>query len=266
MMTSDEYENRAWELYSNEKCLAAAELLQEAIGIYTNNLDLREHLVIALVYGGEFAEAVRQARDYQSIGGNAVAVRVFQAIALIKLGRKLAALAVLRSLEDEEFLRLGDGIRAMLNLTTIAGDESLRDQVAELGLKLARRLAAQYPDEVEPEFAIGFFMETGGASPELCLPYVREAVRRAPERHDFRGMLAYLLLNLHREDEALAELEKIPIDEIDSENLKKMANLYLERDLHEKAEVCLARLVEIEEKASDEKFNFEESPSSDVQS
>jgi tetratricopeptide (TPR) repeat protein len=235
-------------LFCADKEIEAADLLREGVSSYPCNLDLWEHLLICLGNAHEYGEFLATYRKYLAMGGKAIPVRVWHAISLKQVGKPDAAVTEVESIEQEDRLELNDGIQAMRCLISLARPKKTRAAVSALGLKIAQKLVALYPDEAAPQFAIGFWMSTPRKCSKKALACLARAVELAPERHDFRSYHANCLYEMKRYPEALTEWEKIPLGEIDCQTaLGRMVALYESVEAHEKAAACQARLKKTEE-------------------
>jgi tetratricopeptide (TPR) repeat protein len=203
--TSEEYDERAHDLYNDGDYDGALETLKEGLALYPDAVELYVGLGYARLAREEFAWA-RQAFDH-ALGmepGHEDAM-VGMGEVLLRLGRSSEALRLF-----DEVTRMGfdDDVELMLTMGRALYREGLHARARDA----FARLAAARPDSAEAAAALAYALhrlgDEVGASRQL-----RRALRIAPDLHEARVYLGHVLYDRGDSVGALREFERVPPSE-----------------------------------------------------
>ncbi|MFH1022888.1 MAG: hypothetical protein V1809_05825 [Planctomycetota bacterium] len=244
MKTAKQFDREALALFNKDKFFDAAEVLQEGIEHYPDDLHLLWGRLSCLFFAKEYPDVVRTYGEYRRHGGDYPLADIHCAAALDQMGKFKEAREMIREMSDE----------IIANFTADMGSE-LMGFLVELqdpaeGLRASRILARAHPKVAEFRFAIGYWSQKRtGRSLAACLPYIRQAVRMDPKRYEYRDYYANMLFDLGREKQALDEWEHVPVESCDNWlSLLRRIRLYRAHGRRDDARRCRASLREMRQR------------------
>ncbi len=209
--SSEEYERRGAELAESGDLVGAVEVLREGLGTFPSTNELRITLGQAYLQLEEFALAAREFREGLRLApGDADLLRGL-AVALLRMGRGDEASPLLDSAaagthdDDQACLQVAEALLAA-------------ERPAE-GLEYATRAALANPDSADAEVMRGLCLHAIGPigkETEEKRRAFRRAAELAPDRFDVVESWGHVLYEDGRSDEALAQLGRLPLDEIEN--------------------------------------------------
>jgi Flp pilus assembly protein TadD len=200
--TSEEYDERAHDLYNDGDFDAALDTLKEGLALYPDAVELYVGLGYARLAREEFAWA-RQAFHYAlGLESGHEDAMVGMGEVLLRLGETAEALRLFAEVESMGF---EDDVELMLTM----GRALYRDGRHARARDVFARLAASRPDSAEAAAALAYALhrlgDDVGASRQL-----RRALRISPDLHEARVYLGHVLYDRGDGPAALRELERVP--------------------------------------------------------
>jgi Flp pilus assembly protein TadD len=204
-LSSEEFDERAHQLYDAGEYDRALEVLREGLRRYPESADLHIGLGYVRLAREEFAWARHSFERSLAIDAEHEDGWVGMGETLLKFGRLEESLRCFARIDE---LGLSDACELGLAIGRALYREGLyRESRERLGL-----LARAHRDVAEVRAALGYTLhalsDEAGARREL-----RAAMRLDPEMHEVRVYLAHLLFERGDLEEALRELEKVPPEE-----------------------------------------------------
>src|SRR6056297_821876 len=174
------------------------------------------------------------------------ASRVELAIAYRAVGRKSLSRDLLMMVATSEQATAPEMLRIAAALEAV--DEPI------LAMEACRQAGKISPETPEVHYQMGYYAQMTGHPASVSEALMRHAIDLDPANIHFRIGLASLLIRLGRQCEAIAVLERaIPsrLDEITCERcLRRIANLFFDRDDLHRARLCAVRLADIQSSAA----------------
>jgi len=200
--TSEEYDERAHDLYNDGDFDAALETLKEGLALYPDAVELYVGLGYARLAREEFAWA-RQAFHYAlSLEPGHEDAMVGMGEVLLRLGQTREALELFARVEAMGF---DDDVELMLTI----GRALYRDGRHARARDVFARLAASRPESAEAAAALAYALhrlgDEVGAARQL-----RRALRISPDLHEARVYLGHVLYDRGDGLAALREFERVP--------------------------------------------------------
>lgn len=204
-LSSEDYDERAHELYENGEYEAALDLLQDGLRLYPDAPELHIGLGYVRIGREEYVWAKAAFERALELDPEHEDAWVGMGETLLKFGRSEEALDCFACVDA---LELEDDLEAGLAIGRALYREGLfREARARLS-----RLADAYPESADAAAALGYTLyalgDDLGASRQL-----RRSLRLEPTLHDVRIYLAHLLHERGDLRGALAELDRVPPEE-----------------------------------------------------
>lgn len=204
-LSSEEYDERAHELYNDGDFDAALETLKEGLLLYPDSVELYVGLGYTRLAREEFAWA-REAFE------KSLVLDPYNADALIGLGEVMLRLGR-REHALELFARAREaGCVEDIELLLSMGRALYRERMFEEAHEVFQLAVTEHPESADALAALGYTAhclgDIGSARREL-----RRALRLDPAHHEARVYLAHILYDQNNWRGALNELERIPVDE-----------------------------------------------------
>lgn len=201
-LSSEEYDERAHNLYSEGDYDGALETLKEGLALYPNSVELYVGLGYARLAREEFAWArlgFERALMLDPVHEDAM---VGMGETLLRLGGRERALELFRQVEAMGF---EDDVELMLTMGRGLYREGLYGQAHEVFL----RLLSRRPDSSEAVASVGYAVYRMGDAVAACR-HLRRALRMDPDLHEARVFLGHLLYDRGDWEGALREFERVP--------------------------------------------------------
>jgi Flp pilus assembly protein TadD len=203
--TSEEYDERAHDLYNDGDYDGALETLKEGLALYPDAVELYVGLGYARLAREEFAWARQAFHHALSLEASHEDALVGMGEVLLRLGATPRALRLFGQVIDMGF---GDDVELMLTM----GRALYRDGLHRQARDIFSRLVSARPDSAEAAAALAYALhrlgDEVGASRQL-----RRALRIAPDLHEARVYLGHVLYDRGDGVGALRELERVPPSE-----------------------------------------------------
>ena len=204
-LSSEEYDERAHQLYSEGQYDEALDVLREGLSLYPNSVELHIGVGYARLAREEYAWARRSFEEALVLEPEHEDALAGLGETLLKLGQRDAALRCMRRTLE---LGYADDIDLMLQI----GRSLFRDgEVAEARdyFEAAARIA---PDSAEVQSCIGYVEHRLGDD-EAALATLRRALQTDSEYHEARIYLANVLYDRGDYEAALYHLEQTKPDD-----------------------------------------------------
>jgi Flp pilus assembly protein TadD len=200
--TSEEYDERAHDLYNDGDYDGALETLKEGLALYPEAVELYVGLGYARLAREEFAWARQAFHHALSLESSHEDAMVGMGEVLLRLGETRRALGLFGGVVDMGF---GDDVELMLTMGRALYREGLHRQARDV----FARLVAARPDSAEAASALAYALhrlgDEIGASRQL-----RRALRIAPDLFEARVYLGHVLYDRGDGVGALREFERVP--------------------------------------------------------
>lgn len=203
--SSEEYDDRAHDLYNGGDVDGALETLKEGLALYPNAVDLYVGLGYARLAREEFAWARRAFERALVLDSAHEDAMVGMGEVLLRLGQIDDGLRLFRRVEARGF---DDDVELMLTI----GRALYREGLYRKARDVFARLASARPECAEAMACVGYSLhklaDEVGAARQL-----RRALREAPDLHEARVYLGHLLYERGDGEAALREFERVPPSE-----------------------------------------------------
>ena len=203
--SSEEYDDRAHDLYNEGDYDGALETLKEGLALYPNAVELYVGLGHARLTREEFAWARTAFERALVLDPGHEDAMVGLGEVLLRLGHHGDGLDLFRRVEG---LGYEDDVELMLTMGRALYREGLYAQAR----RLFNRLAAVRPDCAEAVAAVGYSIHRMGDDVDACR-HLRRALRIDPDLYEARTYLGHLLYDRGNWDGALREFERVPPSE-----------------------------------------------------
>jgi Flp pilus assembly protein TadD len=203
--SSEEYDERAHDLYNEGDFDGALETLKEGLALYPNAVELYVGLGYARLAREEFAWARMAFERALVLDPAHEDAMVGMGEVLLRMGQAVAALRLFRSVEAMGY---DDDVELMLTMGRALYREGLFAQSRDV----FARLAATRPESADAMASLAYAIhrlgdETGAAR------QLRRALRMAPDLYEARIYLGHLLYDRGDGEGALREFERVPPSE-----------------------------------------------------
>jgi Flp pilus assembly protein TadD len=207
--SSEDYDERAHDLYNEGDYDGALETLKEGLALYPNAVELSVGLGHARLAREEFAWArIAFERALVLDSGHEDAM-VGLGEVLLRLGRHAEGLDLFRQVES---LGYEDDVELMLTM----GRSLYREGLFQQAKRVFGRLAVARPECAEAVAAVGYTLHRMGDDVDASR-HLRRALRLDPDLHEARTYLGHLLYDRGDWEGALREFERVsPPDHWDS--------------------------------------------------
>jgi Flp pilus assembly protein TadD len=231
---SEEFDERAHQLYNEGEYDSALDLLQEGLGLYPESVDLQVGLGYVRLAREEFAWARQLFSDALAADPEHEDAWVGLGESLMKFGRVDEALSCFAKVDE-----LGKGDDLELGLAI--GRALYREGLYRESRQRLTGLAKAHKSTAEVRAALGYTLhamgDDVGARREL-----RHALRVDPELHEVRIYLSHLLFERGDMVGALREMDRVPPEEHwDTLSLWRYVELKCSIDGLDEADASLAR-------------------------
>lgn len=203
--SSEEYDDRAHDLYNSGDFDGALETLKEGLALYPNSVDLYVGLGYARLAREEFAWARRAFERAMVLDSAHEDAMVGMGEVLLRMGQIEEGLRLFRHVESRGF---DDDVELMLTMGRALYREGLYPQARNVFAKLA----AARPDCAEAAACVGYTVHRLGDE-VAASRQIRRALRVAPDLHEARVYLGHLLYDRGDGPAALREYERVPPSE-----------------------------------------------------
>ncbi|MSR23467.1 MAG: tetratricopeptide repeat protein [Gemmatimonadetes bacterium] len=203
--SSEEYDERAHDLYNDGDYDGALETLKEGLALYPSTVELYVGLGHARLAREEFAWARTAFERALVLDPGHEDAMVGLGEVVLRLGHHGEGVELFRRVEG---LGYHDDVELMLTMGRALYRESLYAQAR----KVFSRLSAARPDCAEAVAAAGYSIHRMGDEVDACR-HLRRALRIDPDLHEARTYLGYLLYDRGDWDGALREFERVPPSE-----------------------------------------------------
>ncbi len=200
--SSEEYDDRAHDLYNNGDFDGALETLKEGVALYPNSVDLYVGLGYARLAREEFAWARRAFERALVLDATHEDGMVGMGEVLLRMGHIEEGLKLFRHVESQGF---DDDVELMLTMGRALYREGLFPQARNV----FARLAAARPDCAEATACVGYTLHRLGDE-VAAARQIRRALRVAPDLYEARVYLGHLLYDRGDGPAALREYERVP--------------------------------------------------------
>ncbi len=199
-LSSDEYDERAHQLYNDGKYDEAIETLREGLGLYAHAVELHVGLGYARLARDEFAWARRAFEEAVALDADHEDAMAGLGEVLLKFGDRRGAVACF-----DRILALG--FRDDHDLMLQIGRALFREGVLDQARRFFEVAIAAHPDSADAAACVGY------ASHRLCdegssLYWLRRALELEPQHAEARIYLANLLYDRGEYEAALFHLER----------------------------------------------------------
>ncbi|MEX0935476.1 MAG: tetratricopeptide repeat protein [Gemmatimonadota bacterium] len=201
-LSSEEYDERAHDLYNEGDYDGALETLKEGLALYPNAVELYAGLGHARLAREEIAWARLAFERALVLDPAHEDAMVGMGEVLLRLGRVREALELFREVEA---LGFGDDVELMLAV----GRALYREHLFVEAKDVFTRLAAMRPDSGDAVAAIGYCLHRLGNDIEACR-YLRRGLRIAPDLFETRIYMGHLLYDRGDWENALRHFERVP--------------------------------------------------------
>jgi Flp pilus assembly protein TadD len=199
---SEEYDERAHQLYNDGDYNAALETLKEGLLLYPHSVELHVGLGYTRLARDEVAWARRAFNDALVLDPENEDGMVGMGEVLLRMGNQAGAL---RLFEQVRRTGCADDLDLLLSM----GRSLYRERLFEEARDVFRQSATLHPGSAEAVAALGYTLhrlgDGGAARREL-----RRALRLDPDHHEARIYLAHLLYDQGNWRGSLQELERVP--------------------------------------------------------
>jgi tetratricopeptide (TPR) repeat protein len=204
-LSSDEYDERAHQLYNEGQYDDAVDLLREALGLYPNALELHVGMGYARLAREEFAWARRAFDEARALDPDHEDALAGLSEVLLKFGDRAGAVACC-----DRILALG--LRDDHDLMLQLGRALFRENVLDQARRFFEVAVTAHPDSAEAAACLAYaahrLNDEGGA-----LHWLRRAVELDPAHAEARIYLANLLYDRGEYEAALFHLERTAPDD-----------------------------------------------------
>lgn len=200
--SSDEYDERAHDQYSEGDFDGALETLKEGLALYPNAVELYVGLGYARLARDEYAWARQSFERALTLDVGHEDAMVGMGETLLHLGRPHEALRLFREVEAAGF---ADDPDLMLTM----GRALFRHDLLKEARDVFARLAALRPESAEALASLGYSLARMGDEVSGSR-FIRRALALAPDLHEARIYLGHLFYQRGNPEGALREFERVP--------------------------------------------------------
>jgi tetratricopeptide (TPR) repeat protein len=204
-LSSDEYDERAHQLYNEGRYDEAIEMLKEGLTVYADALELHVGLGYARLAREEYAWSRQSFEAALAVDPDHEDALAGLGEVLLKLGERAAALA-----RFERVLELG--FSEDLDIVLQMGRALFREGILEQARRLFGMALAAHPDSAEASACVGYAAHRLSAEEE-ALRWLRHALALDPQHAEARIYLANLLYDRGEYEPSLAEFERTEPDD-----------------------------------------------------
>ncbi|MBI4539817.1 MAG: tetratricopeptide repeat protein [Gemmatimonadetes bacterium] len=204
-LSSEEYDERAHQLYNNGDYEGALAVLKEGLGLYPNAVDLYVGLGYARLAREEYVWARHSFERALVLDPTHEDALVGLGEVLLKFGEGEAAKRTFKRVESMGF---GDDLDIMLSVGRALYREGLYAEARDA----FGRAVASHPDSAEALASLAYALHRLGDE-VAARRQLRRALKQDPELHEARIYLGHLLYDRGDWDGALREFEAVPPQE-----------------------------------------------------
>lgn len=217
-LSSDDYDDRAHQLYNEGRYDDAVDMLREGLGLYPNALELHVGMGYARLAREEYAWARRAFEEALALDGDHEDALAGLGEVLLKIGQRPAAIACF-----DRILALG--FRDDHDLMLQAGRALFREGVLDHARRYFEIALTAHPESADAAACVGYaahrLTDEGGA-----LHWLRRALELDPAHAEARIYLANLLYDRGEYEAALFHLERTePDDHVDALAIWRLVEL-----------------------------------------
>ncbi len=200
--SSEEYDERAHNLYNEGDFDGALEALKEGLALYPNDVDLCVGLGYARLAREEFAWARLAFERALVLDRGHEDAMVGMGEVLLRLGRRDEGLRLFGEVQE---LGYQDDVELMLTV----GRSLYREGLFGRAKDVFTRLAAARPECAEAVASVGYTLHRLGDEVDACRQ-LRRALKQDPDLHEARIYLGHLLYDRGDWEGAMREFERVP--------------------------------------------------------
>lgn len=204
-LSSEEYDERAHQLYNRGDYDGALAMLKEGLALYPNAVDLYVGLGYARLAREEFAWARLAFEQATALDPTHEDALVGLGETVLRFGESGRGLELFRRVEE---LGYGQDVELLLTMGRALYREGLFEECRDLFAKAA----SAHPENAEAVASLGYALHRTGDVVGACRQ-IRRALRIAPDHFEARVYLGHLLYDRGDGEGALREFERVPPSE-----------------------------------------------------